>query len=145
MIQAERPGKIMRSKKRLTAVEFDMLRPFLKMTEDRIAAARAMMVDGLSGRDAAAPHGWVRQNATDAANLVWRAYEDYQVAREREEDDAALMPPGWARVTLIAPIELIARFRDEIAEASVQGPRKARTTQQTPDAQPEDPDKSESV
>lgn len=135
----------MRSKKRLTAVEFDMLRPFLKMSEDRITAARAMMVDGLSGRDAAAAHGWTRQNATDAANRVWRTYEDYQVAREREEDDATLMPPGWARVTLIAPLELILRFRDEIAEASVQGPRKARTARQTPDDQPEDSDKPESV
>ena len=30
----------------------------------------------------------------------------------------ALLPPGWEQVTLIAPVNLIGKFRREIAEAA---------------------------
>lgn len=121
----------MKSKKRLTAAQFEMIRPRLRMTENRIAAARGVMVDGLAAREAAEPYGWVRQNVTDAVNLIWTTFEDYQATKEAEEDEALLMPPGWARITLIAPVELIARFRAEIAQAAQQWPKR-----QSPDSQP---------
>jgi len=115
--------------KHLTAQEFDVLRPLLKTTPDRISAARSMMVDGLTARDAAAQFGWARQSASDATNIVWAAYEAYQLTKEAEEDESILMPAGWGRVTLIAPLELIAKFRaelagyrTELAQASPQGP-----------------------
>ena len=110
----------MRSKKRMTAVEFEALRPLLKISEDRMAAARAVLVDGLTYQAAGDRFGWTRQAAGDAVDVVWRTLQRYHESQKAAVNTGTSLPDGWEQVTLIAPSYLIPKFRDEIAEATQQ-------------------------
>jgi len=103
------------SKRRMTAAEFDAVQPLLHMSQDRIDAARAALVDGLTQQEIAAPHGWTRQAVNDAVTSVWNVLHGYRATQSRLANSSLLLPPGWEQVTLIAPTELIERFRAEIA------------------------------
>lgn len=108
----------MRTKRRLSAPEFDALRPFLNISEDRIAAARLALVDGQTLQGVGTLYGWSRQAVGDAVDAVWRTHERYNESQRAASQSGALLPPGWEQVTLIAPTSLIAQFRAMIAEAS---------------------------
>jgi hypothetical protein len=103
------------SKRRVTAAEFDAVKPLLHISADRIDAARAALVDGLTHQEIASPHGWTRQAVNDAVTVVWKVLNDYRTAQSKSANAGLLLPPGWEQVTLIAPTELIQRFRAEIA------------------------------
>ena len=60
------------SKRRVTAAEFDAVKPLLHISPDRIDAARAALVDGLTHQQIASPHGWTRQAVNDAVTVVWK-------------------------------------------------------------------------
>ena len=104
----------------MTRAEFEAVRPLLKISEDRIEAARAVLVEGQTLQALGERFGWSRQAVFDAVNAVWRTLESYHESQRAESNAGTLMPPGWERVTLIAPSHLIAKFRGEIAEASPQ-------------------------
>lgn len=108
----------MRVKRRMAAAEFEAVRPLLRISEDRINAARAALVDGDTLQAVATVYGWSRQAVGDAVDAVWRAYEMYQESQRAAANAGALLPPGWEQVTLIAPSSLIAKFRAEIAQAA---------------------------
>jgi len=82
-----------RIKRRLSAAEFDTVRPLLKISDDRITAARAHLVDG----------------------LTMQAVGESQKAAAHA---AGELPEGWEQVTLVAPSHLIEKFRYEIAQAA---------------------------
>lgn len=103
------------AKRRVTAAEFDAVTPLLHISRDRIDAARAALVDGMTQQAIASPYGWTRQSVNDAVTVVWRALQAYRTAQSKSANAAVLLPPGWEQVTLIAPTELIERFRAEIA------------------------------
>jgi hypothetical protein len=112
----------MKASRRMTAAEFDAVRPLLKISEDRISAARAVLVDGQTLQGTATRFGWASRNTVfECVNAVWKASEKYRAAQAAAARAATLLPPGWEQVTLIAPSALIARFRLEIAEAAKQG------------------------
>lgn len=109
----------MKASRRMTGAEFDAVRPLLKIAEDRIAAARAVLVDGQTLQGTATRFGWTSRNTVfECVNAVWKAFEKYHESQSAAARSAALLPPGWEQVTLIAPSSLIAKFRLEISEAA---------------------------
>lgn len=104
------------SKRRITASEFEAIRPLLQhISQERIAAARAALVEGAAHQAIAAPYGWTRQAVNDAVTVVWKVLQDYRTGQSKSANSGLLLPPGWEQVTLIAPTELISQFRAEIA------------------------------
>lgn len=108
------------SKKRISAAEFDAVVPMLNMSDTRLAAARSALVDGEAFQAVGDRLGCTRQAIYDAVNIVWRTWEKYQEGQRTAANSEILMPPGWEKVTLIAPSELIAKFRNEVAQAGAQ-------------------------
>lgn len=103
------------SKRRVTGAEFDAVRPLLRISEDRIEAARAALVDGLAHQSIATPHGWTRQAVNDAVTVVWKTLQAFREAQGKSTNAGVLLPPGWTQVTLVSPTFLIDKFRAEIA------------------------------
>lgn len=115
-----------RSKRRMTAAEFDAVRPLLKISDDRIKAARAVLVDDQTYKAMAEQYGWSRQAVGDIVNVVWSTLERYRKSQKAAESAAMSLPEDWERVTLIAPSYLVAKFRDEIARVSTEPKKKSR-------------------
>lgn len=109
--------------RRMTAAEFDGLRPMLKtLSRERVAAARAVLVEGKTQAEVAEHHGWSSRNSVaSCVDAVWRKLETLQASQMAAAKAATLLPPGWEQVTLIAPSQLVAKFRREIAEAARSG------------------------
>jgi hypothetical protein len=104
------------SKRRITAAEFEAIRPLLQhLSRERIDAARAALVEGTPHQAIAAPHGWTRQAVNDAVTVVWKVLQDYRTGQSKSANVGLLLPPGWEQVTLIAPTALIEQFRAQIA------------------------------
>ena len=120
----------MREKKRMSAAEFEAVRPLLKISTDRIDAARAALVEGETLAAIGERYGWTRQAVGDAVATVWRTLQSYHESQRAAANAGALLPPGWEQVTLIAPTALITKFRGEIAAAvavsSAPEPRKVK-------------------
>lgn len=108
----------MRAKRRMTAAEFEAVRPLLNISDDRIKAARLALVDGQTLQGVGNLFGWSRQAVGDAVNVVWKTLESYHESQRAAANACGLLPPGWEQVTLIAPSHLVAKFRGEIAEAA---------------------------
>lgn len=111
----------------MTAQEFEAVRPSLKMRHDLVAAARAVLVDGLSYRAAQAQLDLSSPNSVlQAVNQVWSAAEQLS-PEQRAVASSTVVPPGWEQVTLIAPTDLIAWFRVQLAQrvASLSAPAAA--------------------
>jgi len=108
----------MRTKRRMTASEFAAVRPLLKLSENRIEAARAALVDGETGQQIADRYGWTRQAVSDAVRSVWARAEEYRQSLEIKAEAESHIPHGWQKVELIAPTELIRMFQAEIAKVS---------------------------
>ncbi|MDD5581370.1 MAG: TrfB-related DNA-binding protein [Methylobacter sp.] len=113
-------------KRRITAAEFDALRPLLNISDERITAARAVLVDGVTYQVAADQFGWKRQATGNAVNAVLRILQRYNESQKATANAEILLPDGWERVTLIAPSYLIPKFRGEIAEATPQPMQKTK-------------------
>ncbi len=108
----------MPEKKRMSAAEFDELRPLLRISPERIAAARAALVDGETLQAIGARNSWSRQAAGDAVRVVWACALSYRKARQAGLMAGMLLPPGWEVVTLVAPSTLVDEFRRAIALAN---------------------------
>jgi|LFRM01.1.fsa_nt_gb hypothetical protein len=80
------PDKAVRRKSRvLTAEQFDAVRPFMvKMSHERIEAARLVMVDRIKMQDVADLFGWkARQSVDRAVARVWVKFQELEEARAR--------------------------------------------------------------
>jgi hypothetical protein len=116
----------MRAKRRMTGHEFDAIRPLLNISEDRVNAARAALVDGQTLQGVANLYGWgARQTVGDAVRVVWETFEKYNESQRATASAGTLLPPGWEQVTLIAPSHLIAAFRQQIAAGAQEPAKKA--------------------
>jgi hypothetical protein len=109
-----------RLKRRMTAIEFEAVRPLVNISEERSKQARAALVDGLTLASIAEAYDTSRQNVNDVVRIVWQGFERYQESQRANSNAAGtlILPPGWEQVTLIAPSHLIKKFRAEIADAS---------------------------
>lgn len=118
----------MRTKRRISGVEFAAIRPLLTtISEERIEAARLALVEGNRHSAIAEQFGWTRPAVTDAARVVFQKVEAYRQSQEalRQAQGGEGVPPGWERAELIAPAALIEKFRAEIPTIQTTAKRKA--------------------
>ena len=79
----------MRTKKPLTEAEFNAVRHLLNISEDRIEAARQVLVEGRTFQSVGDQFGWTWQSVFDAVDVVWKTYERYLKALRAEADATA--------------------------------------------------------
>lgn len=104
----------------MTASEFASVVPLVAISQQRIEAARLVLVEGMTYAEAA-NHiglGWTRQAVNDCIQHVWKQFQKYQESRSANAE----VPSGWEQVTLTAPKELIANFYKQIADAALNAP-----------------------
>ena len=107
-------------KRRLTAEQFEALRPHLnRLSAERVQAARMALVDDIPLQAIADSFGWSsRQTVSDAVTGIFAALARYEEARLVADGTIGILaPPGWEAVTLLAPPGLITRWRKELANA----------------------------
>jgi len=119
----------------MTAAEFEAVRPFLKISEDRIDAARSFLVHGQTLSATANVYGWTNQAVDNAVGIVWETLESYHESQRALAKAVASLPPGWEQATLIAPKHLIAKFRAEIAGAIAESLLRSNRKASIPDPQ----------
>jgi hypothetical protein len=114
-------GKGNTKKRRMSAAEFDAVVPHLSMSESRLNAARAALVDNEKLEDIARPHGWDKQTVGGAVNIVWKAFQRVKESLRLAElggvsyvVDEAELPEGWKRVCIDAPEYLIDILKAEV-------------------------------
>lgn len=100
------------------AIEFDSIRPLLNISDDRIQAARSVLVDNATYQAVANRYGWTRQAVGESVNAVWRTLLKYRETQNVAANADVSLPKGWERVELVAPSTMIAKFRMEIDQAS---------------------------
>ena len=106
-------------KRRMTALEFETVRPFLKISDERIEAAYSVLVENKTMREVGERFNNTRQAVDGSVRHVWLTLEKYHESQKAVNSAGILLPPGWEQVTLIAPKRLIDKFRSEIAEESI--------------------------
>lgn len=108
-------------RRRLTAAEFEAVRPLLNLAEHRIDAAYAALVNDEVLQQIADRHGYKsRQAVNDAINAVWATFQAYKVAQQAEI--AALnsnLPDGWEIVSIAAPVDLIKEFKAKVNRRTI--------------------------
>lgn len=123
-----------RIKKRMTAAEFEAVKPLLTMKPARLEGARLALVEGLTLAAAAErvtkefglTTEFHRQSVGEAVTLVWSEFQKVADAQNALASVTGDIPDGWESVTLVAPAHLIAKFREEISMASPRPPRMKR-------------------
>ncbi|WP_424196730.1 TrfB-related DNA-binding protein (plasmid) [Ampullimonas aquatilis] len=104
---------------RMKAIHFDTLRPFIKMNEKKLDAARLALVDGIAHLEIANQFGWKRQFVGQIVKEVQLADETHTIAKQNASLAVGKLLPGWELVTLIAPTNLINKFRAEIDKVTI--------------------------
>lgn len=106
--------------RRMTPAEFQACIPLVRqLAEDRVAAARAVLVDGDRPVDVAARYGWSRQAVGICVDKLCDALESYQVAKQFEaEMIEAALPPGWKVATVAAPVQVLAKLQADVEAAA---------------------------
>lgn len=102
----------------MSAAEFLSVQPLLRISPERIEAARLCLVEGATMAAAGQKFGWSRQSVAEAVDVVWKALENFNAAQSAAQSASSHLPPGWEQVTLVAPHELVQKFRFEIAAAA---------------------------
>jgi hypothetical protein len=108
----------MRDKRRMSANEFEALRPLMSISKDRQDAARMALVDGQTLQGIGNIYKLTRQAVGSSVSAVWKVYERWQESQRASATASEDIPEGWERITIIAPSELIAKFRSEVAQAA---------------------------
>jgi hypothetical protein len=108
--------------KYMSAEDFDAVIALLpSITGPKRDAARAVMVDRVTYKAACTTtegYAATPQALNQVTGRIWTVYERYKAAEEtRKAEATATLPPGWERVTLDAPAELIEQFRKKIEAA----------------------------
>lgn len=107
----------MKAKRRMSAAEFEAVRPLLNISKDRIEAARSALVEDQTFQAISDQFGWSRQAVNNAVRVVWQTVEKYRESQRVAANAGDSLPPGWERITLITPSYLVPSFRAAIAQA----------------------------
>ena len=102
----------------MSANEFEALRPLMSISKDRQDAARMALVDGQTLQGIGNIYKLTRQAVGSSVSAVWKVYERWQESQRASGTASEDIPEGWERITIIAPSELIAKFRSEVAQAA---------------------------
>jgi hypothetical protein len=105
-----------RKKRHMTTAEFEAVRPLLSISKDRIDAAYSALVLGEVLQKIADQYGWTRQAVNDAASIVWSTLQAYRIAQQAEVKALNQhLPDGWEMLSIAAPVDLIEKFKKEVA------------------------------
>lgn len=106
--------------RRMSPAEFQACIPLVQhLAEDRVAAARAVLVDGERPVEVASRFGWSRQAVGICVDKLCEALENYQAAKRYEaEMTEAALPPGWRVATVAAPAQVLAKFQVDVEAAA---------------------------
>jgi hypothetical protein len=105
-----------RAKRRMTAADFDAVRPLLKnVSDERAAVAREFLVDGKTLAEVGERHQCTPQAVDTAVRTFWLKQAEWRESQRVSTHAGVVVPPGWEIVTLIAPSALVERFRAEVA------------------------------
>jgi len=107
-----------RTKRKTTEKEFNSVIPLLSISPDRISAAKKVMVEGRTLQSVADEYGLSRQSIDGSITAVWSTIQKYREAQSTTLTGGLIMPPGWEQVTLVAPKQLIDKFRLELESAT---------------------------
>jgi hypothetical protein len=107
-----------RTKRKTTEKEFNSVIPLLSISPDRISAAKKVMVEGRTLQSVADEYGLSRQSIDGSITAVWSTIQKYREAQSATLTGGLIMPPGWEQVTLVAPKQLIDKFRLELESAT---------------------------
>lgn len=103
----------MSTKKRMTEAEFAAVRPFLKISSQRIDAARAVMVGGTAMTAVGESYGWTKQAVNNAVTAVWVVYGSYVKSLEVAERMQAAAPLGSDQARLGGGLPLVGQLHFE--------------------------------
>lgn len=105
-----------RAKRSMTAAEFQAVRHLLNISDERIEAARLALVVGQTNAGIAKQFGWSsRQAVGECVDVVWQALQRYREAQKAQASAGSVLPQGYEMVTLAAPVDLIDKWRSELA------------------------------
>lgn len=106
--------------RRMTAAEFQACIPLVQhLATDRVAAARAVLVDDKSQTEVAVRHGWSRQAVNICVDKLWEAFQNYQAAKRYEAEMLeASLPAGWKVATVAAPGAMLDQLRTDVEAAA---------------------------
>ena len=76
------------------------------------------MVEGRTLQSVADEYGLSRQSIDGSITAVWSTIQKYREAQSAALTGGLIMPPGWEQVTLVAPKQLIDKFRLELESAT---------------------------
>ena len=107
-----------RTKRKTTEKEFNSVIPLLSISPDRISAAKKVMVEGRTLQSVADEYGLSRQSIDGSITAVWSTIQKYRETQRATLTVELIMPPGWEQVTLVAPKQLIDKFRLELENAT---------------------------
>jgi hypothetical protein len=107
-----------RTKRKTTEKEFNSVIPLLSISPDRISAAKKVMVEGRTLQSVADEYGLSRQSIDGSITAVWSTIQKYRETQRATLTVELIMPPGWEQVTLVAPKQLIDKFRQELESAT---------------------------
>lgn len=107
-----------KQQRRLTQDQFDETCSHLRMTEDRVKAARLVLVLGQPAVTVAEDFQWSRANVSAVAKKVWDMAIQLGLvvdgdAPSDEVDD--ILPDGWDKRSFVAPVELLERWTLELS------------------------------
>ncbi|MDG5826874.1 transcriptional regulator KorA (plasmid) [Xylella fastidiosa subsp. pauca] len=92
----------MRSKKRLTAQEFETLRPYLSRLKERnVEAIRQILVEGRQQTDVADELGVTKKAVSQMVGKAWQAHIEHG---ER--------PAGWISISVTLPPDMAELVKD---------------------------------
>lgn len=106
--------------RRMTPAEFHACIPLVQhLAAERVAAARAVLVDDESQTEVAIRYGWSRQAVNGCVDKLWEALQSYQTAKRYEAEMAeAALPPGWRVAMVAAPSAILEKLRVEVDAAA---------------------------
>lgn len=102
----------------MSANEFEALRPLMSISKDRQDAARMALVDGQTLQGIGNIYKLTRQAVGSSVSAVWKVYERWQESQRAAATVSEVIPEGWERITIIAPSQLIAKFKSEVAQVA---------------------------
>jgi TrfB plasmid transcriptional repressor len=110
-----------KSQRRLSAQQFQATVPFLRISPDRIEAARRTMVNDESAEEVAKAYGWTRNAVSICVRKVWDVAEKLrQEGSSFSTTGGEVLPRGWEKRTFVAPASLMDKWTVEL-EALLSG------------------------
>jgi hypothetical protein len=97
----------------LDDVYFEMLRPLLRISPQRIEAARLVLLRGVTLAQVGRDFDCSRQAVSQCCDIIRKAWSDYQLGWEGAR---RALPPGYTLAVLGMPREMFERVQLDVAE-----------------------------